>query len=101
MCFHFKEIELKHECDIDSQFYDSVSNFDSILTPISLPDYNSFPQSALNPVPIHHELESPILQAHIPLWENKYELDLQLVGLDPIFEPILTAKLLLDFSYFP
>jgi len=36
--FQFNEIELEEECDTDSQYYDSVSLFESMLPPVSLPD---------------------------------------------------------------
>jgi len=35
---HFKEIELDCECEPDSQLCDLVSIFDSIFTPVSLPN---------------------------------------------------------------
>jgi len=44
------------------------------------------------------ELESPILQSHIPLRKNECEPEFQFLSLDPIFEPILTIEPLLDFS---
>ena len=44
------------------------------------------------------ELESPISESHIPLWENKCGLEFQLLDLDPLPEPILTPELLLDLS---
>ena len=64
----FSEIELKHECDLEAQLGNSILLLDSILTSISLPDFNHFSESVLNPEPIHHEIESPIfLDQHIEL----------------------------------
>ena len=57
-------------------------------------------ESVLIPTPIILELESPIL-SHIPLLENTYGLEFQLLDLDPILEPILTLEPLLDLSYLP
>ena len=34
------------------------------MTPVSLPDFNPFPESVLNHVPIHREIESPIFYDH-------------------------------------
>ena len=60
--YPFPEIELEHECDFEPQLGNLISLLDSILTPISLPDFNQFSESVLNPVPAHHEIESPIFQ---------------------------------------
>ena len=57
----FSEIELEHESDLVPQVGNSISLFDSIMTPISLPDFFSIPESTLNPVPVHCEIKSPIL----------------------------------------
>ena len=35
-----------------------------MLTPVSLPDFNSFPESVLDPMPVYHEIESPIFYDH-------------------------------------
>ena len=37
------------------------------MTPVSSPDFNLFPESTLDLVPIHHEIESPIFDDHIEL----------------------------------
>ena len=66
----------------------SISLFDSIVTLISLPDFFSIPESTLNPVLVHREIESPIFYDHIPLMGKVCEH--QFFGLDPIFEPIST-----------
>jgi len=46
------------------------------------------------------ELESPILESHIPLWDNECGLQSQLLNLDPLSEQILTHKPSLNFSQF-
>ena len=58
------------------------------MTLISLPDFFSIPESTLNPVPVHREIESPISYDHTSLIGKVCEH--QFFGLDPIFEPILT-----------
>ena len=58
------------------------------MIPLSLPDFFSIPESTLNPVPVHCEMESPISYDHTSLLGNVCEY--QFFALDPIFEPILT-----------
>jgi len=41
--FHFNEIELDCEYDTDPKFCDSVSLFESMLTPVSLSDLDTIP----------------------------------------------------------
>ena len=53
----FLEIELEHEFDHEPQFGNSIPLFDSLLTSISLSDFNHFSESVLNHVPVHHEIE--------------------------------------------
>ena len=65
--YPFPEIELEHEYDHEPQLSDSILQPDSIMTPVSSPDFNLFPESTMNPVPIHHEIESPIFDDHIEL----------------------------------
>jgi len=65
--FQFNEIELECECDPDPQPCDSVHIFESMLTPVSLPNLDQFPEPTFIPVPIDLEIESPILDSHIPL----------------------------------
>ena len=60
-------IELHEECDLEPQLSDSILFPDSIMTSVSLPDFNLFPESTLDPVPIHNEIESPILEDHLEL----------------------------------
>ena len=55
-------------------------------------------ESVLIPTPLILELESPILESHITLWENEYGLEFQLLDLDPLSEQILAPLSLLDFS---
>ena len=40
--FSFNEIKLEYECDPDPQPCDSVSIFESMMTPISLPNLDQF-----------------------------------------------------------
>ena len=56
--FPFSEIELEHDPELSLD--DSSLLSDSIMTSISLPDFTSFPESVLDPVLIHCEIESPI-----------------------------------------
>ena len=72
---HFYEIELNQECEPDSQNCDPVQISESILTPISLPDLSNILESVLIPIPVILELQSAILNCHIPLWENEYGLE--------------------------
>ena len=71
---HFYEIELNQECDPDS-LCDPVQISESILTPVLLPDLSNILESVLIPTPVMPELESPISESHIPLWENECGLD--------------------------
>jgi len=94
--YHFSEIELKHRCDSNPQFGDTIPLFESMLTPVALPDLNHISEPTLISLIVNLELESPILQSHISLMGTKCEP--QFFDLDPIFYPISTRKLLLDFS---
>ena len=71
--FSFPEIELEDEYDHDPQLDDSVLFPDSIMTPVSPPDF-TFPESTLDPIPIHNEIESPILDDHIELDLDSHNL---------------------------
>ena len=99
--YPFLEIEIKPECDPELPVGNSISLFDSIMTPVSLPDFFSIPESTLNPVPVHREIESPISNDHTSLLGKVCEH--QFFGLDPIFEPISTLIVdsRLDLSNFP
>ena len=61
--YSFPEIELENEYDPEPQFGDLILLPDSIVTLVSSPDFNLFPESILDPVPIHH-IESPIFDDH-------------------------------------
>ena len=66
--FPFTEIELEHEYDPELPLDDSILLHDSIMTPVSSPDFTPFPESVLDPVPVHCEIESPIIHDdHIEL----------------------------------
>jgi len=62
--YPFPKIELENECDHEPQHSNSIPLLDSILTPVSLPQFNSFFESKLDPVPIYFEIESPIFYDH-------------------------------------
>ena len=62
--YSFPEIELENEYDHEPQLSDSILLPDSIMTPVSSPDFNLFSESTLDPVPIHNEIESPIFDNH-------------------------------------
>ena len=62
--YPFPEIELENEYDLKPQFGDSIILPNSIMTPVSSPDFNLIPESTLDPVPIHHEIESSIFYDH-------------------------------------
>ena len=68
------------------------------MTLVSSPKKFHIPESILNPVPVHGEMELPIFYDHIPLMGKVCEH--QFFSLDPIFEPILTLTFesLLDLS---
>ena len=65
--FPFPEIELENEYDPEPQLSDSILLPDSIMTPVSSPNFDLFPESTLDHVPIHHEIESPVFEDHIEL----------------------------------
>ena len=67
--YPFHEIELEHEYDPEPQLNNSISLPDSILTEVFLPDFRPFPESTLDPVLIHREIESPIF------YDQQIELD--------------------------
>ena len=68
--YPFFEIELELESDLEPQVSDSISLFDSVMIPVSLSDFYSLPESRLNHVPVHHEIESLISYDHTSLWEK-------------------------------
>ena len=67
--YPFPKIELEHEYDPELPLDDSILLPDSIMTPVSSPDFTPFPESVLDPVPIHCEIESPIY------YDDHIELD--------------------------
>ena len=71
------------------------------MTLVPLLDFFHIPESTLNPVPIHREIESPISNDHTSLLGKVCEH--QFFGLDPIFEPISTLIVdsRLDLSQIP
>ena len=71
--FSFNEIEHVCECDPDPQPCDSVPIFESMLTPVSLPNLDPFLESTLISIPIDFEIEPPVLKSHIPLMEKECE----------------------------
>ena len=97
--YPFPEIELELKSDLESQVDDFILLFDSIMTSVSLLDFFSIPESTLNPVPVHCEIESPISYDHTmgKVCEHQF------FGLDPIFEIISTLIVdsRIDLSQFP
>jgi len=67
--YPFLEIELEHEYDPKPQLDNSISLPDSITTEVFLPDFRIFSELTLDPVPINHEIESPIF------YDQQIELD--------------------------
>ena len=55
------------------QLYDSVPIFESMLTPVFLPNFGQFPETTFILAPINLEIESPILNSHIPLMGKECE----------------------------
>ena len=98
---HFYEIELRQECDFDPQICNPAQIHESILTPVLLTKLSNILESVLVPKPVILELESHILESHIPLRGNECGLEFQLFDLDSILEPILTPEPLLDLSQIP
>ena len=58
------EIELENEYDLEPQLGNSILLPDSIMTPVSSPDFNPSPESTLDPVPVHQEIKSLIFYDH-------------------------------------
>jgi len=93
--FPFNEIELECECDPDPQPCDSVPIFESMLALVSLPNLDQFLEPTFIPIPIDLEIESPVLDNHIPLMRK--ECKFHFFDLDPTLEPIPTLEPTLDF----
>ena len=119
--YPFPEIELEHEYDPKPQLGNSISLPDSKMTPISLLDFNPFPEPTLDHVTVHREIESPIFYDHHIELDQFYtfespidklasshfyeielneecDLDSQICDPVQISESILTLILLPDFS---
>ena len=62
--YPFPESELENEYDPEPQPGNSISLPDSIMTEVFLPDFRPFPESVLDLVTIHREIESPIFYDH-------------------------------------
>jgi len=71
--YPFLEIEIEPECDPEPPVGNSISLFDSIMTPVFLLDLFSILESTLNPVPMYHEIKSPISYDHTSLMEKVCE----------------------------
>ena len=54
--YSFLKIELENKYDPEPQLGNSILLPDSIITPVSSPDFNFFLESTLDPVPIHLKL---------------------------------------------
>ena len=93
--FHFNEIELDYECELYPQLCDSVSIFESMLTPVFLPNLDQFPKQPFFLVPINLEMESPILDSHISLMGK--ECEFQFLDLDSTLESKLILESKVDF----
>jgi len=72
--FNFNKIELEHECDPGPRLCDSILIFEPMLTPVSLPRLDSFPEPTLILVFINFEIEPPLLDGHISLMEKECEI---------------------------
>jgi len=93
--FNFNEIELYCECEPDPQLCDLISNFESILTLVSLPNLGSISEPTLIPIPVYYEIGSFILGSHIHLMDHEYELNF--FDLEPTYEPNPTLEPKFDF----
>ena len=62
--YPFPEIELENEYDPEPKLSNSILLPDSIMTPVSSPDFNPSSESTLDPVPVHRKIESPIFYDH-------------------------------------
>ena len=95
--FYF-DIKLDYECEFDPQLCDSVPIFESMLTPVFLPNLDQFLEPTFIFVSIDLEIESPILDSHIPLMGK--ECEYQLLDLDSTLEPKPTLKPQVNFPEF-
>ena len=70
-----------------------------MLTPVSLSDLDPVSQPTLILVPIDFENEPPILDSHIPLLGNEFELEFY--DLDQTHGPASTLESKFDLSFIP
>ena len=94
--FHFNEIELEYECEPDLKLCDSISFFESMLTPASLPKLDPLPEPTLVAVSLDLETEPLLLDSHISLMWIKCET--KFFDLDSTLEPKLTLESKVNFS---
>jgi len=66
-----------------------------MLTSVSLPNLDQFSEPTIIFIPIDLEIESPILDSHVPL--TRKECEFYFFDLDPTIEPIPTLEPTLDF----
>ena len=66
-----------------------------MLTPVSLPNLDQFPEPIFIFIPIDLKIESPILDGHIPFMGK--ECEFHFFDLNPTIEPIPTLEPTLDF----
>jgi len=66
-----------------------------MLILVSLPNLDPITELTLIPIPIDHEIESLILDSHIPLMDH--ECELKFFDLEPTIEPKLLSNLNLIF----
>ena len=59
--YPFPEIELELESDPEAHAGDSISLYDSIMTPVSLPDFFLYSGINIEAVPVHRELNHQYL----------------------------------------
>ena len=71
--YPFPEVEVENDGDPKPHIGDSISLFDSIMILVSSLDFFSIPESTLNPLPIHHEIESLISHDHTSLLDKDVE----------------------------
>ena len=88
--FHFNEIELEHECDPNPQLCDSIPIFEFMLTPVSVPKLDSFPELTLIPVSIDLEIEPPPLDSHTSMMGK--ECEIKFFDLNSTLEQKLTLE---------
>jgi len=93
--FQSNKIELDCEYEPNPQLYDLIPNFESILTSVSLHSLDTIPVPTLILVPIDYEIESPVVDSHIPLMDH--ECELKFFDLDPSLEPNSTPEPKFDF----